>query len=279
MPIGRAPLDLGRRVYGLAAVALGIIGLVWGDFAAVWQPVDADFPHRRTLAYLVAVCLLPAGIAVQWRRPAKVGLPVLALVHLVFALRWLRRVIAFPLIIGTWLGSAEQLALVVAGVMAFAALAREGTAWAAHVIRVCRALFGLCAVVFGLAHFLALKDTMDMVPAWIPPGQRFWAVTTGIAHLLAGLAIVSGLQARLAARLLTAMLITFGALVWAPMLAGSPGTHFMWAGNAINLAVAGAAWVVADATGSPAGCSALDVRPLIAALRGMRATTTSTSGR
>lgn len=31
--------DLGRHVYGLAAVALGIIGLVFGDFANVWQPV------------------------------------------------------------------------------------------------------------------------------------------------------------------------------------------------------------------------------------------------
>lgn len=81
MPFGRAPLDLGRHVYGLAAVALGIIGLIWGDFAAVWQPVDADFPHRRTLAYLVAICLLAAGFAVQWRRTAKGGLPVLALVR------------------------------------------------------------------------------------------------------------------------------------------------------------------------------------------------------
>ena len=48
--------DLGRPVYGLAAIALGIIGLVWGDFAAVWQPVPATAPHRKALAYIVAAC-------------------------------------------------------------------------------------------------------------------------------------------------------------------------------------------------------------------------------
>jgi hypothetical protein len=42
------------------------------------------------------------------------------------------------------------------------------------------------------------------------------------------------------------MLVTFGALVWAPALLVDPHAHFAWAGNAINLALTGAAWVVAD---------------------------------
>ncbi len=50
----------------------------------------------------------------------------------------------------------------------------------------------------------------------------------------------------LAARLLTAMIIGFGALVWAPSLFTHPGEHMVWAGNAINPALMGAAWVVAD---------------------------------
>jgi len=46
--------NLGSRVYGLGAVALGLVGLVWGDFAAVWQPVQAGVPHREVLAYVAA---------------------------------------------------------------------------------------------------------------------------------------------------------------------------------------------------------------------------------
>lgn len=85
-----------------------------------------------------------------------------------------------------------------------------------------------------------------MVPAWISPGQRFWAIATGAAHLLAGISIVSGIQAILASRLLTAMLVIFGALVWARSIFAAPHEHVAWAGNAINLALIGAAWMVAD---------------------------------
>jgi uncharacterized membrane protein YphA (DoxX/SURF4 family) len=85
-----------------------------------------------------------------------------------------------------------------------------------------------------------------MVPRWILPGQQFWAWATGAFHLLAGIAIVTGVQAALACRLLTAMMLGFGALVWAPALFAKPGDYITWAGNAINLALAGAAWVIAD---------------------------------
>jgi hypothetical protein len=45
------------------------------------------------------------------------------------------------------------------------------------------------------------------------------------------------------------MMVGFGVLVWAPMLIAQP-SHFNWAGNAINLALTGAAWVIADSIAS-----------------------------
>jgi uncharacterized membrane protein YphA (DoxX/SURF4 family) len=148
--------------------------------------------------------------------------------------------------IGPWLGFAEQFALVVAGCLAYALLAPRNTLWAVRTAHIGRFLFGICVVVFGLAHFLALSETAGMVPKWLPPGQRFWALATGTAHLLAGIAILTGILAVLASRLLTAMLTTFGVLVWAPSLFAHPDTHMVWAGDAINLALTGAAWAVAD---------------------------------
>ena len=44
-----------------------------------------------------------------------------------------------------------------------------------------------------------------MLPQWLPPTQEFWAYATGVAHIAAGLAILTGVQARPAAILLTAM--------------------------------------------------------------------------
>jgi uncharacterized membrane protein YphA (DoxX/SURF4 family) len=250
MPDRRIVLSLGTRVYGAAAMAFGLIGLFWGDFASVWQPVDPDFPYRRVLAYIVAVLFLVGGVAVQGRRPAKASLPVVAFLYLPFAVKWLRRVVAYPQLIGTWLGFAEQFALVVAGIIAFVCLAPRQITWEIRTFHVCRVLFGLCAITFGLAHFLSLPETINMVPKWIPPGQKFWALATGVGHLLAGIAIVTGIQAVLAGRLLTAMILGFGAFVWVPAVVATPKAHLAWAGNAINLAVAGAAWIVADAIAS-----------------------------
>ncbi|MGZ4730718.1 MAG: DoxX family membrane protein [Terriglobales bacterium] len=242
----KALSNLGIHVYGLAAIALALIGLVWGDFATVWQPVPPDVPHRKALAYIVAVCLLSAGAAMQWRRTVQAGVLVLATLYFMSALLWVPRVVGYPQMIGTWLGFAEQFALVVAGCLAYALLTPRNTLWAVRTAHIGRFLFGICVVVFGLAHFLALSETAGMVPKWLPPGQRFWALATGTAHLLAGIAILTGILAVLASRLLTAMLITFGVLVWALSLFAHPDTHMVWAGNAINLALTGAAWAVAD---------------------------------
>jgi hypothetical protein len=54
------------------------------------------------------------------------------------------------------------------------------------------------------------------------------------------------LQARLAAFLLTAMYASFTPLVHVPILLADPSSFWNWTENALNLALTGAAWVVAD---------------------------------
>jgi hypothetical protein len=46
--------------------------------------------------------------------------------------------------------------------------------------------------------------------------------------------------------MLTAMIIGFQFLVWLPAPFTDPHKLISWAGNAQNLAMAGAAWIVAD---------------------------------
>jgi hypothetical protein len=74
----------------------------------------------------------------------------------------------------------------------------------------------------------------------------FWAIFTTIALVLAAIALLSRRSALLASRLLTIMMIGFGLLVWLPVLFADPHKLFSWAGNAQNLAITGAAWIVAD---------------------------------
>lgn len=243
--------DLGRLVYGLAGIALGIIGLVWRDFGAVWQPLEnlGAASHRAVIAVIFAAALLAAGAATLWRRTAPIGFLALAVLHFISVLGWVPRIVAAPSTFGVWNGLCEQLALVSAGVVGYASMSPAPSPWTGRAAQSGRLLFAVCTVSFAFGHFTAIPEAASFVPRWIPPGQRFWAWATGAFHLLAGLAIGSGVQAALAARLLTAMMVGFGVLVWAPMVIAAPN-HFNWAGNAINLALVGAAWVIADSIAS-----------------------------
>ena len=59
-------------------------------------------------------------------------------------------------------------------------------------------------------------------------------------------AILTGIKARLATVLLTVMIASFGLLANGPMLVANPSSHFNWTESALNLALIGTAWVVAD---------------------------------
>ena len=85
-----------------------------------------------------------------------------------------------------------------------------------------------------------------MIPKWMPFGAPFWAVLTGIAFVLAGAAIASGVLDVLGATLLGLMLLVFSALALAPLIFSSPRNHASWGANAYNLTAVGAAWIVAE---------------------------------
>lgn len=244
--------NLSRIVYGLAGIALGVLGLVWQNYAAVWQPIEnlIDIPNRALLASLFAACELAAGIATLWGRSARFGALALAVLYLLCGLGWIPRIVAMPGIYGVWNGFFEQFALVAAGVVVYASLAPRTSPSSTRMIQLGRAAFGVCAISFAFGHFTAIREAAAFVPAWIPPGQTFWAWATGVFHLAAGLAILSGKMDVLAARLLTAMMIGFGLLVWAPALVARPDDHTTLAGNCINFALVAAAWVIADAIAS-----------------------------
>jgi hypothetical protein len=53
-------------------------------------------------------------------------------------------------------------------------------------------------------------------------------------------------KARLAAILLTVMYVLFSLMVHIPMAIADPANHWIWNENAVNIALIGAAWVVAD---------------------------------
>ena len=234
-------------VYGFGAMVLGVTGLVWGDFAVVWQPAANGYAGPTPLGYAVAILPLLAGLAMQWQRAAFYSAVALFVPYCLAIIFFdIPRGFAHPAEFGAWYGVLENSALGAAALIICTFYARLEAATAERLCRIARIIFGICLIYFGLAHHFYLANTVSYIPAWLPPGQTFWAYATGAGHVLAGIAIISGVYARLGAMLLAAMFIVFSILVHAPrVLITLPHNHFAWGENAVNIALIGSAWVIA----------------------------------
>jgi uncharacterized membrane protein YphA (DoxX/SURF4 family) len=199
------------------------------------------------LGYAAALLPLVAGLALQWQRAALLGAAALFVPYCLAIISFdVPRGFTHPAEFGAWYGVMENSALAAGALIICTFHARLEAKTAERLSKIARISFGICLIYFGLAHHFYLANTVSMVPRWLPPGQTFWAYATGAGHVAAGIAIISGVYARLGAMLLTAMFIAFAVLVHAPrILITLPHDHFAWGENAVNFALIASAWVVA----------------------------------
>jgi uncharacterized membrane protein len=235
------------RVYGLGVMAIGLACLAFGDFDP-GQPVPAHFPARTILAYAAGAFMVAAAAGLQWRRTATWSAAALTAYYALFVLILMNGpvMLAHFAEYGTYEGLTMQLAIAAGGLIVYATTANISTALAARLTRCAQLAVGACALVWGGAHFLYMNLTAPLVPKWLPPTQEFWGYATGVCFIAAGLAILSRIQARLAAILLTAMIAILGVLANGRALLADPSSHWNWTESAVNLALIGVAWVVAD---------------------------------
>jgi uncharacterized membrane protein YphA (DoxX/SURF4 family) len=245
-------MPFGWRLYGLGVMALGMASLAFGDFDP-GQPMPKNFPARTALAYAAGAFMVVAATAVEWRRTAAWGAAALTVYYLLFVVILMngRLLLTQYAVFVTYENIAMQLAIAAGGLIIYATTARIRAALAMRLTRLGQLALGVCALVFGGAHFVYMNLTAPLVPRWLPPTQEFWGYATGVGFVAAGVAILTGVQARLAAILMTAMLASFALLVHEPMLLADHSSHWNWTESAVNLAVIGAAWVVGDSLPRP----------------------------
>ena len=241
---------VGVYLYGLATVAAGLLDLAWGEFEGAHQPIQAlgdHIPGRSFLAYLTAAGMIGAGLAVLWRRTARIGALVSGLIYFVFGLFWLPRFYSAPQVMGFHLtvfigllgGLLMQWVVAAGGLLLYGSSTPSDVSWQRTVTLVARWAFGLGSIFFGLRHLTQVEPVARMIPDWLPFGGSFWAILTGVAFVAAGVAILSEILNVWASRLLAAMVLLFEvALV--PIVWAHPDHHIAWGSNAYNLAAAGA---------------------------------------
>ena len=236
--------DFGRHAYGVAAVVFGVATFVWHDVNTSSQIKSlGGGQFLEATEYIAAAVAIAGGIAIQWRAAAQAGAVALGAFYLYHAVLWMPGIVRAPSIYNSWGSVFEQLAMFSGAPIVWASLGSQRAASTAFTGRV---LFAISVVSLALEQAFYLQPTADLVPKWIPPGQIFWAVSTTIAFALAAVAILSGRQALLASRLLAAMLLLFGILIWVPALFADSHSHFVWSESAETLAIAAVAWILAE---------------------------------
>lgn len=249
----------GRIIYAIAMIGFGVLCLVYVDFLNSLQPVPASVPGHGLLAVLAGLVLILAGLAVMTdieTYPAALALAVMFALGI--AVLHIPGAFIDPSLLRSpwWIRTFESLALAGAALI-LAGLARKPVreSW----VRAGRIAFGVSLPVFGVLHFV-YPDSVAALVALAPvtyPWPMFWAYLTGAGHFAAGVAIATGMLARLAAILAGIMYASWALTLHLPRVISNPATRSIdnpagYAGDRQELtslfvcvAFWGAAWIVA----------------------------------
>src|SRR5271156_1989695 len=142
-------------VFAVGMIGLGVVALVYGDFALVWQPVAAWVPGRTALAYLSGIIMLVGGVGLLFESTVTWSIRVLFPYLVVWALLKVPALVVAPQIEGVWLGFGELAVLLAGGWTLFAVLAElpEGFlnfATGELGVRIARILFAVFVIPIGL---------------------------------------------------------------------------------------------------------------------------------
>lgn len=228
-----------RLLFAFAMIALGITGLVNGDFALVWQHVPAHLPGRTVLAYLCAVIEVVLGTGLLFERTlrsaSRILLPYLVLWLVLLEVSF---VVRAPGDAGSW-GSVGEIAIITAGAWCLFATGAGGIRAARWLLIVALPMIGVEVIVDAVN---AGNKVMQPWLQWLPDPMA-WACLTGVGSIAACLALLFGIWARLASTMEAAMLGLITVAYWGPDLytGRTATTAFI-----ISALIAAGVWVVAD---------------------------------
>lgn len=106
-----------------------------------------------------------------------------------------------------------------------------------------RILLAVPFLVFGVMHFPGAAQMSGIVPSWIPGGV-LWVYLTGAAQIAAGIAFITGKQARLAGLLTALMLFIFVVTIHVPGLSNPAMSQMAFMSILKDLGLAGGALLI-----------------------------------
>jgi len=235
---------LGRIFIAIALVVFGVQHFMYGAFVAGLVP--AWMPGRLFWAYFVGAAFFAAAAGILYQRLARPAATLLGVMFFLFVvLLHIPRIAAHPSDGNEWTSG-------------FVALAMCGGAWvlarnsplagretSAPFLKLGRYFFAVAFVAFGIQHFVYARFAAGLGPPWFL-GRPLWAYLTGAVFIAAGITILLGKMARLAATLLGTLISLFFLLLYVPRITAQLHNPGPWTSGFEVLALCGSAMVLAN---------------------------------
>ena len=167
-------LQPARALFAIGLLGLGVLGLVYHDFALDWQPVPLWVPGRTFLAYGSGVLMLACGAGVLFRSTAVWAVRILFPYLFLWMLLKVPLLFVAPGLEAVWLGFGEVVMLMTGGWVLWAIFEEVPPGSPLAPIAGHRG-FQRALVAFGLA--LLLREAAER----LEPNTRI-AVLHGLAH-------------------------------------------------------------------------------------------------
>lgn len=241
--------DLGRILYALAVIALGLVTMITGDFPAALLPFPDGFPGRAMLVYFIGTVLSVAGIGLLIPKKAYLAALLLGTLLLLFALfPHLPKLLENVYNGATWTPLMELVAMsggafLLAGSWPIAFPASLGQRLPSRLSTLGRWLFAGSLLVFAIQHFMYASFIATLIPAWIP-GNSFWPYFVGFAFLASAVSLFIQRQVVLSTTLLGSMFFLWVVMLHIPRVVEKPQVEAEWTSTLIALAMAGISWMI-----------------------------------
>jgi uncharacterized membrane protein YphA (DoxX/SURF4 family) len=242
--------EFGRAIFAVAMIGMGVQCILRSNAVPALEPVFGA-TSLPVIGWITGIVLIAAAVATMVRPTASYGAAVLAAMLLLWVvLLHAPALVAAPKNGGEWTGASETFALGGIALVLFG-LTRLSVAWrgmpdtlTTRCITIGRIFVGLSMLGFGTLHFLYIPYVAIVIPNWIPAHVGF-AYATGVAHIVAGLSILTGVIARIAALCAAAMFGSWVLILHLPRALAHVHEPNEWTSMLIALAMCGGALLIA----------------------------------
>ncbi|GAB3918312.1 hypothetical protein [Larkinella terrae] len=235
---------VGRILYAIAILSLGLEHLIWGNFPIALLPFPAKFPGRFVVVLAMGIAFVLAGIglgSLRLARQAALWLGVLFLLLVFYP--------HLPILVtniyngGAWTVLTELTALsggafYLSGTLSQSLKNRFDPAVFGRI------LFAVSLLIFAIQHFMYAQYISTLIPAWIP-ARLFWAYFVGVAFAGTAVSLLLNRQLKLTTGLLGLMFFLWVILLHTPRTMAHPQSEPEWTSLFIALAMSGISFAFA----------------------------------